>query len=175
MAETFSEILIVGGKTNSLGRANEVIEIILKDKNRLNELYTCLSNNDPWVRMRAIDAIEKVCRQHPDWLTSYIDRFQTELASSSQPSILWHLAQIYSQVKLSDEQKLNTINWLKNLLSTKEIDWIVSANAMKTLVQFTNDGSIPTADTVALLQVQQNHTSNSVVKKANKFLLTIAN
>ncbi|MEP6710136.1 MAG: hypothetical protein ABJA64_00260, partial [Candidatus Saccharibacteria bacterium] len=121
-----------------------------------------------------VDAIEKVCRQHPEWLLSYIDKFQNELASNNQPSIQWHLAQMYSQLNLNAQQKPIAIHWLKDLLSTVEVDWIVSANAMKTLVQFTNDGSTPVEDTVALLKLQQNHKSNSVVKKANKFLSDIA-
>lgn len=174
MAETFADILAIGGKTNSLGRTDEVIEVVLSNDNRLSDLYNCVFNNDAWVRMRAVDAIEKVCRQHPEWLTPYVDRFQNELASNNQPSIQWHLAQMYSQLNLNEQQKLIAIHWLKDQLSTVEVDWIVSANAMKTLVQFTNDGTIPIDDTVALLGVQQNHKSNSVVKKANKFLAGIA-
>jgi hypothetical protein len=174
MAESYAEILAVGGKSNSLGRANEVIDLVLQNKNQLDELYGCVFNDDAWIRMRAIDAIEKICRQHPDWLLPYIDKFQDELASNGQPSIQWHLAQIYSQVSLTPEQKLNAINWLKDLLSRTEVDWIVAANAMKTLVQFTKDGSVSKKDTASLLELQQKHTSKSVVKKANKLLSELA-
>lgn len=59
MAETFSDILAVGGKSNSLGRTDEVIGIVLSDKQRLNRLYACVFNDDAWIRMRAIDAIMK--------------------------------------------------------------------------------------------------------------------
>lgn len=163
-------MLAVGGKSNSLGRTNEVIELILNDKNQLDELYNCVFNDDAWIRMRAIDAVEKICRRHPSWLLPYVDRFQSALDSSSQPSIQWHLAQIYSQVTLNPAQKQNAINWLKDLLSRTEVDWIASANAMKTLVQFTKDGSVSKQDTISLLKVQQKHKSNSVVKKANKLL-----
>lgn len=170
MTESFAEILAVGGKSNSLGRVNEVIELVLRDKDKLNELYICVFNDDAWVRMRAIDAIEKVCRQHPDWLLPYIDKFQHELASSSQPSIQWHLAQIYSQVDLTSEQKLNAIIWLKERLSTTDVDWIVSAEAMKTLTQFAKDGSVLKNDIIPLFELQQKHHSKSVVKSANKLL-----
>lgn len=170
MAEFFTEILAVGGKSNSLGRTSEVIELVLRNKNQLDELYGCVFNDDAWIRMRAIDALEKICRQHPDWLLPYVDKFQVELASSSQPSIQWHLAQIYSQINLTAEQKLNAINWLKDLLSSVNVDWIVAANAMKTLVQFTKDGSVSKNVTVQLLELQQKHKSNSVVRKVNKLL-----
>lgn len=170
MLESFAEILAVGGKSNSLGRTNEVIERVLDNKHLLNELYTCVFNDDAWVRMRAMDAIEKICRQHPDWLLPYIDRFQRDLAPSDQPSVQWHLAQIYGQVDLNAAQKQIAIQWLKDRLSTTATDWIVTANAMATLVQFANDGSVPKDTTVSLLERQQTHRSKSVVRKAKKLL-----
>lgn len=173
MAETFADILMVGGKSNSLGRANEVLQLVLEDKSRLQELYDCLFEEDAWVRMRAADALEKVCRKHPDWLVPYIDRLQTELGDSTQPSVQWHLAQIYRQVALSEKQKTFAIDWLRRLLSTSEVDWIVAANAMDTLVQFTHDGSVPVAETASLLAIQQQHKSNAVIKRANTLLIAL--
>jgi hypothetical protein len=173
MVESFADILTVGGKSNSLGRTAEVINLVLSDKNKLAELYSCTFNDDAWVRMRAIDAIEKVGREHPDWLLPYIDRFQSELASTDQPSILWHLAQIYGQLELTARQKRNAITWLKKQLATNEVDWIVAAYSMKTLVQFSQDGSVPLEETVALLKVQQGHKSNTVVRTATKLLASL--
>jgi hypothetical protein len=170
MDQYFVEMLSVGGKSNSLGKVDEVIKLVLSDRSRLGELYDCLFFDDAWVRMRAADAFEKICRQHPDWLLPYIDRFPEGLAKSNQPSIQWHLAQIYRQVDLTTEQKSFAIYWLKQLLSTKEVDWIVAANAMDTLAQFTEDGSVSENELVALLKIQQQHKSKAVVKRANKLL-----
>lgn len=174
MSESYAEILTVGGKSNSLGRSSELIELVLRDKNKLDELYGCLFNDNAWVRMRAIDAMEKICRQQSDWLLPYINRFQSELVSNKQPSIQWHLAQIYSQVDLTLQQKHDAISWLKDILATTEIDWIVAASAMKTLVQFTKDGSVSKKDTISLLKIQQKHASKSVTKKANQLLTELS-
>lgn len=170
MNENFATMLVVGGKSNSLGRVNEVIEAVFADKSQLDELYACLFDEDAWVRMRAADAIEKICRQHPDWLQPYIDRFSVELHASDQPSIQWHLAQIYREVSLTNEQKATAIAWLEQLLSTKETDWIASANAMDTLAQFVKDGSVSKTDFIELLKIQQLHKSKTIVKRANRFL-----
>lgn len=170
MSEHFTDMLAVGGKANSLGRVNDVIENVLEDQGRLEELYGCLFNEDAWVRMRAADALEKVCRQHPAWLLSYIDRFFEDLSTSTQPSIQWHLAQIYRQVALTDSQKRVVVRWLAQLLSSKDVDWIVGANAMDTLGQFTKEGAFAVADFAPLLKIQQHHKSNAVVKRANKWL-----
>lgn len=163
-------MLVVGGKSNSLGKVPEIIEITLGDQSRLDELYECLFEEDAWVRMRAADAIEKVCRQQPNWLLPYIDKFTAGLAEDSQPSIQWHLAQIYAQVVLTKAQKQLIINWLEKLLSTKDTDWIVAANAMDTLAQFTRAGSYPTAKMIMLLKTQEQHKSKAVVKRATKLL-----
>src|SRR5438552_3106136 len=105
-------MLTAGGHANSLGRVSEVIDSVLNHKLRLDELYECMFDDDAWVRMRAADAIEKVCRIHPDWLLPYIERFAEELSTSNQPSIQWHLAQMYKQVDLTSEQKHLAIDWL---------------------------------------------------------------
>jgi hypothetical protein len=174
MNQNFSEMLMVGGHANSLGKVNEVIEIVLQDKSRLEELYACMFAEDAWVRMRAADALEKICREHSDWIVPYIDRFQSELAMSTQASIQWHLAQIYEQIDLTPEQKQRAIDWLKNLLSTKEVDWIVSANVMDTLAQFTREGAFSVKEMVSLLKVQQEHKSNAVIKRANKLFAELS-
>lgn len=173
MTQSFSEMLTEGGHANSLGRVNEVIGIVLRDASRLDELYACLFDEDAWVRMRAADALEKICREQPDWLLPYIDKFQKELSASTQPSIQWHLAQIYRQVPLTDAQKQCAQSWLKDLLSTKDVDWIAAANAMDTLVVFTKDGSFPVGEMLKLLQIQQHHKSNAVIRRATKLLATL--
>lgn len=173
MKESFAEILAVGGKSNSLGRTNEVIELVLADNSKLEDLYSCVFNEDAWIRMRAIDAIEKIGRQHPEWLASYIDKFQTVLDSSTQPSILWHLAQMYRQLELTEKQKDKVITWLHEQLSNVNVDWIVSANAMKTLVQFTLDGYVKKIDAISLIENQLNHKSNTVVRLAKKLLIEL--
>ncbi len=170
VSNSFSYLLAVGGKSNSLGRAGEVIDAVLQDKSRLAELYNCLFVDNAWARMRAADALEKICRVHPEWMQPFIDTFQKDLATSTQPSIQWHLAQIYRQVDLTLEQKDTAIGWLRGLLSTKDIDWIVAANAMSTLFKFVQDGSFSSADMVNLLKIQQQHKSTAVVRRATKLL-----
>jgi hypothetical protein len=170
MSEPFTSILAVGGKSNSLGRAGEVVAMVAADQTRLEELYLCLFEEDAWLRMRAADSLEKVCRVHPEWLTSYTERLFTEVATSSQPSIQWHLAQIFAEIALTPTQKQRAIKWLEERLRDKNVDWIVAANVMKTLVQFTKEGSIAKNDAIRLIEAQLTHHSSSVRKKATKLL-----
>jgi hypothetical protein len=168
--EKFAAILSVGGKTNSLGRSAEVLEAVLGNQDRLPELYDCLFADDAWVRMRAADCLEKVCRQHPNWVESYVDRMFSELTTSTQPSIQWHLAQIFAQVELTPGQQKKAVEWLKNTLAAPAVDWIVAVNVMKTLLQFQRAGFVTSGDIAPLFELQQQHKSNTVRKKSVQFL-----
>lgn len=169
MTEPYADILAVG-KTNSLGRSDEVVRAVLADPSTLDELYQCLYENDAWLRMRAIDSIEKVCRVHPEWLKPYIDRLFDEFGDHTQPSIQWHIAEIVTEVDLMPSQKVRAINWLVERLQDPAVDWIVAANCMNALVYFTNNDSFDKDELIPLLKKQQSHKSNSVVKRATKLL-----
>jgi hypothetical protein len=168
--EAFAAVLAVGGASNSLGRTDEVVAAVVGDRRRLEELYGCLSEDDAWLRMRAADALEKVCRQHPDWLEPYVDRLLDHAGASSQASVRWHTAQILRQVDLTAEQARVAAAWLERVLATADVDWIVAAQAMETLVRFADDGAVPAERAARLLEVQRGHRSPSVVRRAERLL-----
>ncbi len=170
MHQTFADMLVEDGKKNSLGRVPEIIEIVLSDKSKLDELYAAIFHDDAWARMRAIDAFEKVCRVHPEWIKPYIDKIQIDLSTSTQASIQWHIAQLYRQVELEQRQKDHAIEWLKNILSYEQADWIVVANSMATLAYFVHQGTAAKSDLLNALTVQKNHKSKAVVKRVSELL-----
>ena len=62
--EAFAEVLTEGGRSNSLGRAGEVVHAVFADRDRLDELWACISHDDAYVRMRAIDSFEAPLHNH---------------------------------------------------------------------------------------------------------------
>ncbi len=166
LMEAFGIILSEGGKTNSLGRAGEVIESIYTNPSRLDELFDCILADDAWVRMRAVDSFEKIITSKPEWVHPYLDRIFSNLTQSNQPSVQWHLAQIFSEVKLTDEQRSQAIAWLKDKIKSTDVDWIVSVNVMKSLLYFHQNGFVSTKDVRQLFKIQEGHASKSVRKKA---------
>ena len=173
MTQTFISMLAEDGKKNSLGRVDDVIIEVLDDPSRIDELYNAMFHDDAWVRMRAADAFEKICRVNPIWIEPYIDRIQADLDKSQQASIQWHIAQIYCQIRLDDLQKKHAIDWLARLLKTTSVDWIVAANCMKALEYFVNKNEFNKDDFEHLLRVQLHHKSKAVAKKAQQFLNAI--
>lgn len=169
--ESYGQILAAGGKSNSLGRSAEVVKSVLAAPSKLAELFDCVYNDDAWVRMRAIDSFEKIIREHPAWVQPFLDRIFDELTASDQPSIQWHVAQIFTEVELTDEQQSRAIEWLKARVATTTTDWIVAVNAMKALLHFYRQGLVTSSELEKLFAVQAGHKSKAVRAKAAKLSL----
>lgn len=164
------EARLTGGRPNSLGEANTIVDEVLAGDSDLAELYGCLFSDDQWVRMRAGDALEKVCRQRPEWFADYLERLLSEVAAIRQPSVQWHLAQMLGEIELTQAQQQRAIEILRDNLTDPNVDWIVASNSMETLAQFARDGSVPVEIAAPLIEQQLHHRSKAVVKRATKLL-----
>lgn len=100
--------------------------VVVADPTRLEALFAVLAVPDDLVRMRAGDALEKVCRQRPDWFMPHVDRIIDDVGAIEQPSIHWHVAQMLHHVRgdLSARQARRADALLKRNL-TRSSDWIV--------------------------------------------------
>lgn len=164
------EKILSGGKSNSLGRTGEVIDKVLKNRNRLNELFDCLFSDNEWVRMRAGDGLEKVCRVRPGWLEPYVERLLGEVARIDQPSIQWHLAEILGEIELDPGQKERAFEWLRERLSEEKPDWIVARRSMETLVKYVHKGDISKETVRPFIEKQTGHHSKATARVAAKLL-----
>lgn len=136
MSETFAAML-EGGHPNSLGRTGEVVAIVVADRSRLEELFATLAHSDAVVRLRVGDALEKVCRERPEWFLEQVDRVIDEVGGVQQPSVQWHVAQILDHVhaELSEEQLRRATALLQRNLE-QSTDWIVLNVTMDVLTRW---------------------------------------
>ena len=109
-----------GGNLPSLGDVDAVIEAVLDDPAQLDELFRCLFCDDPIVRMRAADGVEKIAGQRPELMIPYLQRLLGDVATIEQPSVQWHLAQILAEVPLDPDQRRRAIKVLKRSLERSE-------------------------------------------------------
>lgn len=171
--ETFREVLEDGGHRNSLGRSGELVELLRQDPERIEELFACISDDDAWVRMRAVDAFEKVVAVQPQVGLPFVDRILGDLAHRDQPSIQWHVAQMIAELDLTSSQRQRAVTWLRQRIATTDVDWIVASNTMKTLLSLSRAGHVAAADLRPLFQVQMDHPSAAVRRNAHKALLQL--
>ena len=118
--------MLAGGHPNSLGRTQEVVDLVLADQARLIELLTAITSDDEVVRLRVGDALEKVCREQPAWFLPHVDQILDDLGKINQPSVQWHVAQMAQHLydNLSKNQAHRAVTLLQRNLSASS-DWIV--------------------------------------------------
>ena len=174
MTESFIEML-AGGRPNSLGRTEEVVGIVVGDHTRLEELFACLDSPDELVRLRAGDALEKVCRERPEWFVPHADRFLAEIGGIDQPSVQWHTAQILDRLlaDLSDAQRRQATELLRGYLERSD-DWIVLNTSMGILTGWAgSDPALRRSLRPALERLSADR-RKSVAKRAEKCLAALA-
>jgi hypothetical protein len=97
--------LLEGSDRRSIGRANEVARMVLKEPRRFRELIACLWHDDPIIRMRAADAAEKVSVQKPRLLDRHKPELLGLLAEAEQIELRWHLAAMIPRLRLTPAER----------------------------------------------------------------------
>jgi hypothetical protein len=173
VSESFADLLR-GGHPNSLGRTEDVVDMVLAQPARLEELFATMADLDEVVRMRVGDALEKVCRRQPDWFLAYVDRLCGELGQIEQPSVQWHVAQMLHH--LHDDLSAHEADRANELLQrnlTRSTDWIVLNVTMDVLTAWARDDSELAAWLVPVLERLQTDRRRSVATRASKRLAEI--
>ena len=110
---------LAGGDLRSEGRAEEVAGEIVEHPERLMDLAEGLSCDDKLIRARTCMTMEVVSRRHPDLLAAVVPRLIELASTDSVPQVRWHLAEIFGNVALSDEQTEQIIPILLSYLGDK--------------------------------------------------------
>lgn len=80
----------------SIGKADEAVQDILNAPQLFGEVFEGMLNDDPRVRMRSADALEKVSSKHPEYLQPFKNWLINEIAKIKQQEVRWHVAQMFS-------------------------------------------------------------------------------
>ena len=129
-----------GGDLRSKGKSEEVVDDILKQPFLFGEVFNGMLNDDPVVRMRAADAIEKVSRMHPEYLKGYKKRLIQEVSKIDQQEVRWHVAQMFSCLELNKTEKELIVNQLFSWLEESNSN-IVRVNSMQALSDLAEENS----------------------------------
>jgi HEAT repeat protein len=125
------------GDRRSIGRSNEVVAEVLADPRLFRVVFSGLSADDPLVRMRAADAVEKITAQRPELLRSYKNEIILHAEATDQKEIRWHLAQMLPRLDLSGQERKRVYRVLLTYLSDRSS--IVRTFAMQALADIARD------------------------------------
>ena len=162
--------LLSGGDPRTLRHAKDVVETVLAQPGRLDELVRCvLDSRDEIVRMRAGDALEKVCRAEPSLLQPHVSLLLGDLAAVRQPSVQWHVAQMLGHVRLSAAQRRRAAR-LMNMNLDESADWIVLNCSLETLAILARADPAIVGDLHRQLRRHEQSSYRSLANRARKLL-----
>ncbi len=122
--------LLKGGDLRSDGHSDEVAEEVIQNTEIFDLLLEGLNESDDLVRGRTAHALEKVSRAHPELFKGYTDKLIKLARDDHLPFVLWHLAMLFANLKLSDDEKKEVIFTLFYLLEDKSVfvkSWSISS------------------------------------------------
>src|SRR5271169_2022118 len=111
--------MLEGSDRRSIGRADEVAQLVLKEPSRFRELIKCLWDENPVVRMRAADAAEKVSAKKPRLLDRYKPELLGLLAEAEQIELRWHLAAMVPRLRLNSPERQRAVKALHHYLNDR--------------------------------------------------------
>jgi hypothetical protein len=123
--------MLTGGDRRSIGRADEVADLVRCQPKHLPELIKCLWDPDLLVRMRAADAAEKVSRDKAILMQRYQGPLIGLLAEATQQEVRWHLAVIIPRLELTRSDCRRVAGILRQYLADRSS--IVKTSAMQGL------------------------------------------
>ena len=94
-----------GGDRRSIGNVDEVVAAVQKKPDLFKDLVGGLFDEDPVVRMRTADAMEKLSLENPQLLYPYKAELISLARRTQQQELRWHAAQMIPRLKLTAKEQ----------------------------------------------------------------------
>lgn len=101
-----------GEDRRSIGRVKEVVDDVLANPDLFESVFNGMLSDDPVLRMRSADAVEKIPAQHREYLQAYKTQIIYCIAQSEQHEVRWHVAQFFSRLKLTLSERRTVVKIL---------------------------------------------------------------
>jgi hypothetical protein len=123
--------MLIGGDRRSIGRADEVADLVRRQSKQVPHLIDCLWDADALVSMRAADAAEKLSRGEAVLLQRFKGPLLGLMAEATQQELRWHLAAIIPRLRLTRSECRRVSGILRQYLDDRSS--IVKTCAMQGL------------------------------------------
>ncbi|CAB1085641.1 hypothetical protein D1AOALGA4SA_13126 [Olavius algarvensis Delta 1 endosymbiont] len=157
-----------GGDRRSIGRVDEVVDQVLRSVSLFKVLVKGLQVDDPLIRMRSADAVEKITRVKPDLLNSHKKVIIRLAGQSDQQEVRWHMAQILPRLSLTPGERQTIVDTLYVYLNDKSK--IVVTFALQALADLAAADKQLQPDVMRLLQ-EFIETGSPAIKNRGRKLL----
>ncbi len=162
-----------GGDRRSIGRVEEVVDQVLGSADLFEELIDGLLADDPIVRMRSADAVEKITLVKPEWLAPHKKTLIRLAGDSDQQEVRWHMAQVLPRLRLKPGKKKAVANILYSYLDDKSK--IVVTFALQALADLAVEEKSLKPRVIGLLEEFIQTGSPAIKSRARKLLQRLNN
>jgi len=161
---------LAGGDFRSIGKSNEVVKAVLLNPRLFDSVFSGLLEDDPLVRMRAADALEKISKQKPEWLQKFKKTILGRIALIKQQEVQWHVAQIIPRLKLSESDLIKVRKILDTYLKTTSSN-IVRLMSLQALADLALQGRIGKDDAIRVIEQYTSKVNTPSVLARSRTLL----
>jgi hypothetical protein len=96
---------LVEGDRRTTGASDEVVAEIRDDPKLFDIVFSGLHSDNPGLRMRAADALEKASRENPSLLLGHKRALLGDVGAIEQQEVQWHVAQMLPRCELTASEK----------------------------------------------------------------------
>ena len=157
-----------GGDLRSKGRSDEVVKEVFDNPRLFGLVVDGMIYDDPVVRMRASDAVEKITRKRPEYLVPHKSRLITMVSQIDQQEVRWHMALILPRLQLTEQEREKVFEILLSYLDDKSK--IVKTFAMQGLADIAEQDRTYLTRVVGLME-ELIETGSPAMKSRGKKLL----
>jgi hypothetical protein len=163
--------VLAGGDRRSIGNAHALAVAISDDPRLFDSCVRAMSDDDPVVRMRAADAVEKASRSRPALLAAHKASLLGSIAEINQHEVRWHLLQILPRLSLTADERLE---WFKRAVQWVQSDRrIVAAEALSALFGLARSDESLRAQAVTIAIQSLDGPSPALRARARKLLKSV--
>ena len=157
-----------GGDRRSIGQVAKVVDEVIEQPALFETVFKAMLVDDPIVRMRAADAVEKISATHPHYLQPYKDMLINQVANVNQQEVRWHVAQILPRLSLNRRERETVVEILFGYLQDKSK--IVITFSLQALADFAEEDGSLRLRVVEVLEEMVQSGSPAVINRGKKLL-----
>ena len=160
-----------GGRPISLGNTLEVVDEVLGNTDKMEELFLCYQSDDETVRLRTSNAFKRIFRAKPELFNKWKQRFIKEIAEIDQPSAKWTTIQILDELfnQLDEKEKSQSIEICLRYLRNEK-DWIVINQSLNFMRNHLEQFDFKDPEMMKLLNFFVEDGRKSISKNAEKLI-----
>jgi hypothetical protein len=160
-----------GGDRRSIGKVDEVVDIVLGSLCLFENLIKGLFVDDPIVRMRTADAVEKITVDQPDLIKPYKKILIRLAGDTDQQEVRWHMAQILPRLTLKPRDRKTIVEIFFAYLNDESK--IVVTFALQALADFAVEDKKLRPRVIRVLEELTETGSPAIKNRGRKLLLKL--